>query len=228
MKSYICILFFLVFSFSQGQQYNTRADRYFKQGDYLAAIDAYKAEKTSKKRRKHVVKQMATSYYNTFQYRKAYRFLKTISKWDLTEEEQHFYYKTYQVLSAIGAYEKAIPYLVKYQEATKQEVSEIDVAKNTIEKFKLKENDYTIKEVDFNSDAAEFGAIYFDGEVYFSSDRKSNSLLQSDYKWTHRPYLDIYKVAVDKAYRKESDAVALDAPLNSKWHEGNFCFTKDK
>ncbi len=228
MKSYLYILFVLVFSVAQAQQSNTRADRYFKQGDYLSAIDAYKAEKTSKKRRKYVVKQLATSYYNTFQYRKAYRFLKTISKWDLAEDEQHFYFKTYQVLSAIGAYEKALPYLVKYQEATQQEVIEIDQAKSTIEKFKLKDNDYVVKAVDFNSEAAEFGATYIDGEVYFSSDRSTNQILQKDYKWTHRPFLDIFKVPVDDAYRKTDDPKTLASPLNSKWHEGNFCFTKDK
>ncbi len=228
MKKYICVILFLVCALIQGQNYNTRADRYFKQGDYLSAIDAYKAEKTNKKRRKHVVKQLATCYYNTFQYRKAFRFLKTISKWDLPTEDQHFYFKTYQVLSAIGAYEKALPYLEKYQKFSKGEPINIDEAKSIIEKFKLKDNDYVIKEADFNSEAADFGATFIDGEVYFTSDRSSNGILQKDYKWTHRPYLDIFKVPVDKAYRKEEDATALQSPLNSKWHEGNFCFTKDR
>ncbi len=228
MKRYICILFFLVFSFIQGQQKNTRADRYFKQGDYIAAIDAYKAEKANKKRKKYVVKQLATCYYNTFQYRQAYRFLRTISKWDLAKEDHHFYFKTYQALSAIGAYEKALPYLVKYQEASGEELLEIEEAKSTIEKFKLKDNDYEIKTVDFNSEASEFGATYIDGSVYFTSDRAPHGVLQNDYKWTHRPYLDIFKVTVDENYRKTEDAKSLSAPLNSKWHEGNFCFTKDK
>ena len=61
--------------------------------------------------------------------------------------------------------------------------------------------------------------------MYFTSDRSALNSAKK-YKWTHRPFLDIYT-----ATKKDKDTVYqiqnFSKTINTKLHEGNFCFSAD-
>src|SRR5690606_36676730 len=110
-----------------------------------------------------------------------------------------------------------------YKENSAQTLDRVQ-AIETIEELKLKNPDYTIKEVNFNSDASDFGAVKFNDSVYFTSDRDKNKLFGKTYKWTHQPFLDIYAVRVNEKNATLGRIQALPKQINSKLHEGNFRF----
>ncbi|NMH87336.1 OmpA family protein [Flavivirga algicola] len=222
----IISLFFVLMSFGQKK---TRADRFFEKGDYINAAKYYE-EELEKKRHKKAIENIAVCYYNIFEYRLASRYLKQLVKGKYAEKDKtysnQYNFKLYQVLSALGDYETALDYFKLYKEnlSVSLDTSEsIEV----IEAFKLKNSDYEVKKSQFNSDASDFGAVKFNDSVYFTSDRDNKKLLRKKYKWTHQSFLDIYAVKVNENNDTIGSVKSLPKVINSKLHEGNFCFTND-
>lgn len=222
----IMTLFMMQVSFGQSK---SRADRFFEKGDYINAAQYYEDE-IDKERHKKAIENIAICYYNTFQYKRSSLYLKQLVKGRFGEKDKTYdnlyNFKLYQALSALGDYETGLDYLKLYKEnlslsADKSESIEI------IEEFKLKNPDYKVEKTQFNSDASDFGAVKFKDSVYFTSDRDNKQLLAKTYKWTHQPFLDIYKIKVDEKNDTIGTALALPKIINSKLHEGNFCFSKD-
>ncbi len=211
-----------------GQQ-KTRADRFFEKGDYLNAAEYYEVE-LQKKHTKKALANISTAYYNTFNYRKAAFYLKRFVNGKYAEKDKvydnQYNFKLYQVLSALGDYETALDYYKIYKENTSANLNK-DEAIETIEAFKLKNPDYSIFKVRFNSDAADFGAVKLNDNIYFTSDRPTKDFLGKKYKWTHQAFLDIYKVSVDEKLDTIGQPQPLPKEINSNLHEGNFCFSAD-
>ena len=210
-------------------QQKTRADRFFEIGDYINA-SMYYEEQIEKKQSKKALENISIAYYNTFEYRKAVRYLRQLvnGKYPETDKtyDNAYNFKFYQVLSALGEYDTAINYLQLFKANNNLSINRSE-AIATIETFKLKNPDYRIKNSQFNSEASEFGAVKFGDSVYFTSDRGKKSLFGKTYKWTHQSFLDIYAVKVND----DLDTIGVVKPLpkiiNTKLHEGNFCFTND-
>ncbi|QXP61225.1 OmpA family protein [Olleya sp. HaHaR_3_96] len=227
IKRLSVIIALLVFQVGLAQK--TRADRFFEKGDYLNAAKYYEAE-LGKERHKNALQNVATSYYNTFQYKKASIYLKQLVKGQFGEKDKsydnQFNFKLYQVLSALGDYETALDYLRLYKENESVSIDKVELI-DTIEAFKLKTPDYTVEKTQFNSEASDFGAVRLRDSVYFVSDRSTKQLLSKTYKWTHKPFLDIYATKVNYKNDTLGLANAITKSINSKLHEGNFCFSND-
>ncbi|MBV7270271.1 OmpA family protein [Winogradskyella luteola] len=210
-------------------QQKTRADRFFEKGDYINAA-LYYEEELKKEQSKKALENISLAYYNTFEYRKAARYLKQLINGKFSENDKSYdniyNFKLYQTLSALGEYDTAINYLKRFKANNNIEIN-TDEAIETIETFKLKNPDYIIEKSQFNSTASEFGAVKFGDSVYFTSDRETKSLFGKTYKWTHQSFLDIYAVKVNEDLGVVSEVKPMPKPINSKLHEGNFCFTKD-
>ncbi|XCF06155.1 OmpA family protein [Tamlana crocina] len=225
------ITFFImaVAAIQLGVAQKTRADRFFEKGDYINAAKYYEDE-IKKVPNKHQLEQLSISYYNTFQYREALRYLKLLTKGRFPEKDKtyanHFNFKLYHLLSALGDYETGLSYLELHYKNLGNTLN-IEEAIKEVEDFKLKTPDYTVKKVHFNSEASDFGAIKLGDSIYFTSDRNTNKIFEKTYKWTHQPFLDIYAVRVDDKNVALSEVRPLNENINSKFHEGNFCFTSD-
>ena len=225
----ITLIFAICFMSQLAVGQKSRGDRFFEKGDYINAAKYYETA-LEKERHKKDLENLAECYYNTFQYRLASQHLKQLVKGRFGEKDKsynnEYNFKLYQILSALGDYEAALVYLKLYKENNS---ATLDVAESieTIETFKLKTPDYKIEKAQFNSEASDFGAVKFGDSVYFTSDRDVNQLFGKTYKWTHQPFLDIYVTAVNKDIDTVGYTKALPKNVNSKYHEGNFCFSKD-
>ncbi len=213
-------------------QKKSRGDRFFDNGDYQNAALQYEQELNREGNTKHLLQQISVCYYNIFQFRTAYRYLKSLTSGRFYEKDKGydnaFNFKMYHVLSALGEYEKSLTFLDKYTiNNTTVGIDKMD-AIEIIEAFKLKDDDYTIENAGFNSkEAAEFGAIKRDSIIYFTTDRKPYHATDKKYNWTHRSFLDIYQVSVDENNVPKDQPKPISKKINSKLHEGNFCFSSD-
>lgn len=232
MKKYI--LYILIGCLAHGvvAQRTTRADRYFESGDYLNAIKAYEQE-LEKSVSKKVIQNLADAYYRTYDFKQAARYLKKFVEGRYPEKDKtfdnHYRFMLYQMLSANGDYEQGVEYLADYKEnlATPIAIDPTEVVQE-IEEIRLKTPDYKVKKVKFNSDNSDFGAVRKDSLIYFVSNRRPHGILDKEYRWTHAPFLDIYTVkAKTKLLDKNNEPVAFSNTINSKLHEGNFCFSQD-
>lgn len=223
----VLTMFLVQLSFSQKK---SRADRFFETGDYINAAIQYEEALNQQGYSKPILTKIATSYYNTFQFKQAYRYLAVLTAGRFYQKDKtydnSFNFMMYQVLSSLGKYDKAVDFLALYQK--NEDGTELNKAEaiSTIEAFKLKDDDYTLQEMQFNSEASEFGAIKRDSIIYFTTDN-SSGFIKKNYKWTHRPFLDILKVKVDDQNAPISEIESISSVINSSLHEGNFCFTSD-
>lgn len=225
----IPIVFIAFFAFQMAFGQKTRADRFFEKGDYIIAAKYYEAD-IDKAHHKKDIENIALCYYNTFQYKLAVNYLKLLVKGRFIEKDKaynnQYNFKLYQVLSALGDYETGLDYFKLYKENL-SESFDTDQFIGIIEDFKLKTPDYKVKKVGFNSEASDFGAVKYGDSVYFTSDRATKKLFNKTYKWTHQPFLDIYAIKVSENNDTIGGIKTLPNPINSKLHDGNFCFSKD-
>ncbi|WP_299311339.1 OmpA family protein [uncultured Aquimarina sp.] len=231
MKTKIIFVFILLITQVIFSQKKSRADRFFDNGDYINAALQYEDELNQEGYEKHILENISTSYYNTFQFKEAYRYLKILTSGKFYGKDKtidnSYNFMMYQVLSALGKYEMAIDFLALYKKNEETAALDKSNAIAIIEAFKLKDDDYTITPLEFNSKGSEFGAVKLDSTIYFTSDRNSTGFMSKNYKWTHRPFLDIYAVKVNQENATVSEIEAISGEINSKLHEGNFCFTSD-
>ncbi|WP_203292485.1 OmpA family protein [Luteirhabdus pelagi] len=228
MMKHLLLISLLAVSFSSFGQHRSRADRFFEKGDFINAAKYYEEELADKQHKKDL-ENISISYYNTFQYKKARIYLYQLVNGRFAESDKtydnEFNFKLHHVYAALGDYEKSVAFLKLYKEGMGDTVN-TQAAIETIEEFKLKNPDYTIKKARFNSDAADFGAVKLNNRVYFTSDR-GDAMFVKKYKWTHQPFLDIYSIV----WNEENDSISAVQPIsetiNSKLHEGNFCFSND-
>ena len=229
LKKIVILMTLLLVVQTSFSQQKTRADRFFEKGDYINAAKYYE-EELAKEYHKKALENISVAYYNTFQYRNASRYLKQLVNGKFGEKDKsydnEFNFKLYQVLSVLGDYESGLDYFKLYKENLSASLDKAE-AIETIEAFKLKNADYTVKLASFNSPASDFGAVKLKDEVYFTSDRDNKQLLPKKYKWTHQPFLDIYVVSVSDKNEMLGEVRLLPEHINSKLHEGNFCFSKN-
>lgn len=207
-----------------------KAERLFQKGDFIKAAQLYE-EALLVNNWKTVLERLSDCYYNTYQYDKGLLTLKSIIDGNYDESdkkvEPRFNFMYYQLLSSSGDYEKAIEQLLVYKYKMQQELPNLQESIEMVETLRLKKADFEIKTTNFNSIASDFGAVKLNDSVYFSSDRGASRVFQKDYKWTHRPFLNLYALGLDSLNKASGDAKLMPKIINSNLHEGSFTFTQD-
>ena len=205
-----------------------KADRFFDSGDYIRASEIYEGE-LKKGNSKEILKKLSDCYFNIYRYEDGLRVMAPLVAGNFKETDKYYdnrYNFMYsQFLFATGDYEKAIDYLVLFKNNRGIKPPNKEEAKEEVETFRLKKSDFEIKKMAFNSDASDFGAVKLNDTVYFSSDRGDAD--GNRYDWTHRAFLDIYKFPIGNKLEPLREPKPLPAIINSPWHEGSFCFSKD-
>ena len=216
--------FFVQLSYGQMR----KADRFFDSGDYIRASEIYEGE-LKKGNSKEILKKLSDCYFNIYRYEDGLRVMAPLVAGNFKETDKYYdnrYNFMYsQFLFATGDYEKAIDYLVLFKNNRGIKPPNKEEAKEEVETFRLKKSDFEIKKMAFNSDASDFGAVKLNDTVYFSSDRGDAD--GNRYDWTHRAFLDIYKFPIGNKLEPLREPKPLPAIINSPWHEGSFCFSKD-
>lgn len=230
MKAKIIFFGLITFVFlSASGQTKSRADRFYENGDYINAAKYYEYN-LERKGTKQDLERIIESYYNTFQFKNAAVYLKQLINGRFEEKDKSFdnrmHFKYYQILMALGDYETALDFFKLYKKGIGDELDKTS-AIATIEAFKLKDPDFEIETVQFNSDGSDFGAIKMGDSVVFVSDRNTKAIIDKKYKWTHRPFLDVYSVLVDVKNDTVGNIKPFFKSVNSKLHEGNICFSGD-
>lgn len=227
MKKIVLLItvFFVQLSFGQKKK---MGDQFFEKGDYITAAQFYE-EELQESYKKRTLMKIATCYYNVFEYQKAADYLKKLATGTFVEPDKtyqnQYNFMLYQMLAALDDYNTAFEYLKKYNDNLDIETNEFEY-NESIQQFKRKVPDYEIKGVPFNSSESDFGAVKLNDTVYFTSDRNAGNLSKKGYKWTHRAFLDIYKVQTNQAVDSIGKVQTFSKNINSKLHEGNFCFSQ--
>lgn len=220
------IIFIGVFQTAWAQQDLDRANDLFEKAYYADAITLYEAA-LPKNKSSHLIKNLADSYYHTFNLNAAarwYRYL--ISNYGDSVDEA-YYFKLSQSLKAIDEYEEAETVLFDFytKEGDTAKLQQLKEDTKYLENVKAIGNRFDIENSSFNTASSEFGAMKIGDEIWYTATHKKMG--SKTYRWNNEHYLDIYKHPVDKEFVGDSLSTALSDKINTKLHEGAFALSLD-
>ncbi|MFT5821538.1 MAG: outer membrane protein OmpA-like peptidoglycan-associated protein [Crocinitomix sp.] len=83
--------------------------------------------------------------------------------------------------------------------------------------------DFTVKNLDINSEQQDFAAMFYKDQVVFASSREGTKSVRRRWNWNTLPFLDVY-IADKGADNSLTNANVLDGKVNKKFHEGPVAF----
>ncbi|MEO9893235.1 OmpA family protein [Aurantibacter sp.] len=231
MKKIIYTILFLICAQTTFAQDDLkRANTYFDRAFYTDAIPLYEdIAKTNKS--SVVVKNLADSYYNTYQLPNAakwYSYLTSVYGENLDES---YYFKYSQTLKAIGEYEEATEVLMDYY-ASKDDSDRVKILEAQLKHLENVDaigNRFSLTNVALNTPNSEFGALRVDDNVVYAAAKKTKIPLNAKkYRWNNQNYLDMYTHPISELAQGDSISKDFSSTINTKMHEATFAITKDR
>ena len=232
MKTKSLLLFFVLTStFMIAQE--KLADKFFGNYSYVKATELYKEVLKKGDTSLHVLSRLGDCYYNNSKPEDAARWYeKTLQKYD-SDVNPEYIYKYIQSLRSLGKYSEANEWMKKFTEIQNNDTRIKGYDPENISKYNelaKTEKDRVVKLVNlpFNSKYSDFGSFIQNGQMYFASSRNTDE--KKLYSWNQEPFLDIYKVSVEK----KGDTIAYGSAdfinaekINTDYHEASVALTKD-
>ena len=200
-----------------------RADKAFENMAYIKAIDIYSNLIKKEFINDHIYRNIAFACLKTEDIERAIRNYRLLVNGSNFEAEDIYNYA--QALKFSGDYQESDRWMKKYSTLNSED-TRIERQLNSNEKITAIRsiNKYDIESVTFNSKYSDFGPALREDILYFASERRDEGVLNYEYAWKEDPYLDIYEVNLEGTVVNPK---FLKGKVNSKFHDGPVCFSKD-
>lgn len=224
-KNYTLVMVMLLLFASSNAQSRAQkeADELFNKFAYAKAIKLYEEQVVSQKNVGHAYQRLAECYLLMRDFEKSLPYFKRFI--NNGDTPSNYYFKYAMALKSSGDDKGALKWLKKYKKRhkndkrVKQFLKDGNLASIV---FNSRER-YNVEPVSFNTEYSEFGSFVHDGQIYFSSSRKSEG--DNDvYGWNNEGWLDIYHVAEHNTTAKPE---RMKGEINSKFHESSLVFSTD-
>lgn len=224
----LLIIVFSIQSINAQDRNLQRANRFFEKTSYSEAIPRYEKIVTYNNA-DTVIKNLAECYYYIANFDKAqhyYSLLFDRSNKDLDEAD---YFKYSQVLKGLGKYEAANKLINDYLVSNKDSdaLAKFNKEAKILENVSAIGNRFEIKNLAFNTEKSEFGAVKLGDKLVFSAVRKNIPLFGKTFKWNNESYLNLVTIAIKNQNAADSAANFFSKKINTPVHEANAIFTKD-
>ncbi len=222
----ICYIFIAYASIGQSGKLK-KADNYYNKLSYSYALELYEQLLGSELDSPTLKSKIATCCYYIGQMEKAESYFNSMINSELATKEDYFFYS--QALKQNGKYSESDLWMLKFNQTAASDERGLSYIKNTtyLDKIEKQGINFEIKNLDCNSDVADFGGYssISEKEVFFISARK-NRIIKYEWSWNRSKYLDLYRSEVD-TNRELQKVTILNKRVNSRFHEGPLCFSKD-
>ena len=190
---------------------------------YKKTIDLYEQLIEKSYLNANIYQRLADSYYKTRNTRKAEEFYKILVTSTIHRKKD--VYDLVKVLKYNGKYEEAEKWLERYVKG-KNDTSSLKNQYNLSEKAtEIKSFPrYKIDTLPFNTEYSEFGPAIHDDYLYFTSQRRRDEIIEYEYVWDETNFLDVYRIQLNDT---ASSPEYASKKINSKFHDGPVCFSKD-
>lgn len=145
-----------------------------------------------------------------------------------SEKTPEDYYNYASTLSKNGKYSEAEKWMLKFAEVAKDD-SRAKAYKNAPEFYKKLQKDnnqFTIKNIELNSEQEDFGPTYFKDKLVFASSREGVVSVKRTWNWNGLPFLDIYLADLSEE-NELTNLKEFSKAKNKKFHEGPAAFDKE-
>ncbi len=220
--STLTLLLAINFTFAQSS-IQKEADKLFNKFAYAKAIPQYELMVVNQYNEDHAYQRLAECYLLMRDFEKAIPYFKRFIK--NADTPTNYYFKYAMALKSSGDEKGALEWFKKYKKFHKNDARLKQFLKdgNLASVVFNSEERYDVEPVAFNTEYSEFGSYVHDGNLYFSSSRKSGKN-DEVYGWNNEPWLDIYYVPEGNTLTKPRK---LEGEINSKFHESSLVFSTD-
>ena len=202
------------------------ADWYFKQFDYLKAIDMYKRALVKQKDSGdvHVLQKLADSYRLINDWANAEPYYAKLAQMENTDAVDKLYYA--EALRANQKYADAKVYYKAYADLNPNDnsIKECLAGIDKVADLSIDKGFYAIKNLDINTKYSDFGvSFYKDTGIFFCSDRYPEPYVRHRDNWTHASFLQIYEAFKDDSTGTNISKCQLMSNrkgVDKKFHEG--------
>jgi outer membrane protein OmpA-like peptidoglycan-associated protein/tetratricopeptide (TPR) repeat protein len=231
MKKLVAILMMLSFTTVViGQSMaEKRGDKFYNRLAYVKAAGLYQRA-AKKKGNDHVYERLGDCYRLMGQVGKAEMWYGKVAQGAAPTAEATIHYA--EALRANGKYPESQQWMSKYYTMKGDDSRAKMYSSNAMyyEDIKKQQPYFDIKNLDVNTNQADFGASFFDGQsskVVFASGRMNKVSIQNYHTWNDQPFLNLYFADRNATSGDLSGVKSLGKKLNTKYHEGPACFTAD-
>jgi outer membrane protein OmpA-like peptidoglycan-associated protein/Tol biopolymer transport system component len=225
------ILFIAIFlsvtflSFSQSGKLK-KADNYYAKLSYSYAVGLYEELLGSEVDSPKMKSKLATSYYQMGDMKNAEKHFANMINTQDASKEDYFYYA--QALKQNGNYAQSDIWLAKVDAQSDLRGQSFSQNLSYVEQIEKQGIRFTIKNLAINTPSADFGSYpSIDGNsVYFVSSRRKRVMVQNEWSWTSKRFLDLYKASPTKDNELNAPKL-ITKKVNTRFHEGPLCFAPD-
>ena len=171
-------------------------------------------------------RRLAESYYNINQ-----NFLAEEAYLKLINTNQGLVPNDYFVLARLlksnGKTDQSLIMMDKFAELNPNDLRAKDYLanKSTLADLNKDNGKYVVKSLDVNSDADDFGPIFYKDKIIFSSTKSAPKMIVKNYNWTGKPFWRIYIADVEDGQLK--NAKVFEKSLNGNMHDGPASLSND-
>lgn len=203
-----------------------RADKYYEAFAYVKAASLYEDLAKGKTVNDQITKRLADSYNHSGNYTKAEEWYAKLYTENKADAEETYSYA--QVLKANGKEAEAEKVLEKFNSLKSGDSRAIEFNKKKADIVKLKTEKpyFTVANIQGNSAEADFSPTFWNDQVLFVSGRQASISNIAIHTWNDKPFLNLF-VAKPDANKNFTEIKKFEGKVNTKYHEGPSCFTKD-
>ncbi len=200
-----------------------KADKYYQRLQYVKAAETYEKAVAKGDADDHVYQNLADSYYQIFDTKNAEKYYAILAQ---KSDDPEVFYRYAQMLKANGKYEESVPWMEKFAKMKPADHRAIKFRENPNYLPKILDRDkdkFVVNEMsNINTEYSDFDAKPHGDKLFFVSARDTKG---KTYEWDKQPYLDIYQA--DYVDGVVSNVEKVPGDVNTKYHDGTFCFSPD-
>ena len=226
MKLIITIILSVTTLFAQAQSKDLdKANEYFNEFNYKKAIKQYSSLLKDGKHAYYATSQIAKSYSKLGNSREAASWYKKVI--DFPEVDFNTYFLLAKELQKLKEYEEAQLYLEKYYAETDvNSQHQITNLKSFIESLKVDSLRYQVNHLAFNTQYDEFGPVFYQDQIVFSSNRPSSGISKNKDIRTGASFYNLYQIK-ETSIESRKAVTPFSNNINSIFNDGPVCFESD-
>ncbi|MDO6760814.1 OmpA family protein [Tamlana sp. 2_MG-2023] len=243
MRKIITLFIFCSITCAFAQDSNTqKADRLFDKMWYKEAAVLYEKEVqkiengkpvVSQEQRQEyfrVLKRAGDAHYFNTDMENAFRYYDDLVSKFNTEVPAEYIFRYVHTLEGTEKYSDAKYWMKEFAnraEANDDRSEEFSQAKVKIEDILAIEPHFLLKNLSINTKFSDFGAMYYNGQLVYSSADSSNFHTRL-YQWNKQPYLNFFIGNLDQIQSDATKVGEFSKDLNTKYHEASIAFSPDE
>jgi outer membrane protein OmpA-like peptidoglycan-associated protein len=201
-----------------------KANRLFENFAYADAIELYEYVLKKNPENQQIIRNLAESYRKTNQPRKAAPLLKRVIEMGSPQNEDYLHLA--QALETVGDNEEAATYFTKYDQlmASDKRGSRYAESIKSFKSYFDESDNYTFENAVFNTKSSDFSVTPFNEGYLIVSNGNQKTFSLSHAPWNNQRWFDLYTVNPSG----EPKARKLSRKVNTRYHEGPACYSKDR